>query len=108
MKKLFKKIKGGISIIGMLILGFIIILVLSYFKISIKSVVESPTGQDNISYIGGGTVNLWDTYLKEPATYLWNDIFINLLWNSFIDNMEKIKNGQPTDYQNAAPTVNIP
>jgi len=102
-----KKKEGGISIVGMLILGFIIILVLSYFKISIKSVVESPTGQENINYVGGGTVNLWDTYLKGPASYLWNDVFVDIFWKSFINNMERIRDGQPTDYQVNTPTVNI-
>jgi hypothetical protein len=101
------KIKAGISIVGMLILGVIIILVLSYFKISIRSVVESPTGQDNINYVGGGTVNLWNEYLEKPASYLWNDVFINIFWASFIDNMERIRDGKATDYQNVAPTVNI-
>jgi hypothetical protein len=107
MMKLDKKKKeGGISIVGMLILGVIIILVLSYFKISIKSVVESPTGQENISYVGGGTINLWDTYLKGPATYLWNDIFLNIFWKSFVNNMERIRDNKPTDYQMNAPTFN--
>ena len=73
-----EKIKAGISIIGILFLGFIIVLVLSYFKISVRSVVESPTGQDNINYIGGGTRNLWDDYLQQPESYLWNDVFVNI------------------------------
>ena len=100
--------KGGISIVGILFLGVILILVLSYFKISVKSVVESPTGQENISYIGGGTVSLWDRYLKEPASYLWNDVFIKIFWASFINNMERIRDGQPTDFELNAPGVNRP
>lgn len=98
--------KRGISIIGILLLGFILILVLSYFKVSVKSVVESPTAQDNISYVGGGTRNLWYDYLAAPANYLWNDVFINIFWKSFISNMERIRDGKPTDYETAAPTVN--
>ncbi len=105
MIKLNKKEKG-ISIIGILFFGFIIILVLSYFKINVKSVVESPTGQENISYVRGGTRNLWNDYLKKPASYLWNDVFINIFWVSFINNMERIRDGQPTDYENFAPGVN--
>lgn len=101
------KTKGGISILGILILCFIGILVLSYFKISIKSVVESPEAQDNISYVGGGTRNLWNDYLKEPAEYVWNDIFVNIFWKSFVNNMERIRDGQPTDYENAAPSFNL-
>jgi len=102
----FNKEKRGISIIGILVLGFILILVLSYFNISVKSVVESPTGQENLNYVGGGTRNLWNDYLKAPASYLWNDIFINIFWKSFVNNMERIRDGQPTDYELNAPSVN--
>ena len=102
------KKEKGISLIGIIILGLILILVLSYFKISVKSVVESPTAQENITYVGGGTRNLWNDYLKAPASYLWNDIFINIFWKSFINNMERIRDGQPTDYELNAPTVNRP
>jgi len=97
----------GISIVGILILCFILILVLSYFKISVRSVVESPTGQDNINYVGGGTRNLWNDYLEQPASYLWNDIFVNIFWKSFVNNMERIRDGKPTDFENAAPTTNV-
>lgn len=103
----FNKNKKGISIIGILLLGFVLILVLSYFKISVKSVVESPTGQENINYVGGGSRSVWDDYLKQPAAYLWNDIFVNIFWKSFVNNMERVRDGKPTDYENAAPTVNI-
>ena len=98
--------KRGISIIGVLFLGFVLLLVLSYFKISIRSVIENPEAQDNINYVGGGTRNLWNDYLKKPASYLWNDVFVNIFWQSFINNMERIRDGQPTDYETAAPTVN--
>jgi hypothetical protein len=98
--------KGEISIVGILFLGIILIFVLSYFKISIKSVVESPEAQDNINYVGGGTRNLWNDYLQKPASYLWNDIFIDIFWQSFISNMERIRDGQPTDYEINAPIIN--
>ncbi|MEK7088909.1 MAG: hypothetical protein AAB913_02145 [Patescibacteria group bacterium] len=102
----FNKKEKGISIIGILLLGLILILVLSYFKISVKSVVESPEAQDNISYVGGGTRNLWNDYFKKPVSYLWNDIFVNIFWASFINNMERIRDGKPTDYELAAPVIN--
>lgn len=92
---------------GILFLGVILILVLSYYKISVKSVVESPTAQENISYVGGGTRNLWNDYLKEPADYLWNEVFVNIFWKSFINNMERIRDGKPTDYESNAPAAPI-
>ncbi len=92
----------GISIIGLIILAFIVILILSYFNVSIKSVVQSPTGQENIQYVGGGAKSFWQTYLEEPAAYLWNDVWVKIFWKGFISNMERIRDGQPTDFDKAA------
>jgi hypothetical protein len=81
--------------------------VLSYFKVSIKTVVESPTGQENINYVGGGTESLWNEYLAKPASYLWNDVWINIFWKSFIYNMERIRDGKSTDLDKAATNLEI-
>lgn len=97
----------GISILGILILGFILILALSYFNISIRSVVESPAGQDNLNYVGGTGRSVWNDYLKKPASYFWNDIFINIFWKSFVSNMERIRDGKPTDFDTAVPSINF-
>ncbi len=97
----------GISILGVLLLGVIIILVLSYFDISIKAVVESPAGQENIDYVKGGTKSLWTEYLREPATYFWNDIWLKLFWGPFIENMGRIRDGVPTDFDNAGSNLQI-
>ena len=99
--------KAGISILSIVVLALIAILVLSYFNISIKSVVESPVGQENINYVGGGTKNLWNDYLSKPASYLWNDVWVNIFWKGFINNMELIRDGKPTDYENAANNLKI-
>lgn len=106
MKK-FKNKQMGLSILGVLVLGAILILVLSYFNISIKAVVESPTAQENIEYVGGGTRNLWVAYLKEPASYLWNEIWVKLFWRSFVENMERIRDGKPTDLDRAGANLQV-
>lgn len=99
--------KGGISIIGALILAFLIVLALSYFNISIRSVIESPTGQENIHYVGGGVKGFWNKYLAGPAEYLWHDVWINIFWESFISNMERIRDGKPTDFDKASKNLQI-
>mgnify|MGYP001620045452 CR=1 FL=1 len=99
--------KKGISILGIVIFGFVVILVLSYYNISIRGVVESPTGQDNINYVAGTSQSFWNKYLANPASYLWNDIWVDIFWKGFINNMEKIRDGSPTDFDNAVPSVNI-
>jgi hypothetical protein len=104
MAKILNK-KGGLSILSLLILGIIAVLILSYYKISIKAIVESPEGQSNITYVTDNTKTFWDKYLKDPASYIWNDIFIKIFWVSFINNMERIRDGKPTDFERFAPTM---
>ena len=67
--------------------------------------IESPQTQSNLKYVWGLTVSIWDDYLARPVLYLWNDIFIDLLWNSFIDNLQRIKAGEPTTIEQLAPEI---
>ena len=99
--------KGGISILGILFLGVILIIVLSYFNVSIKSVAENPTTKENVNYIKGSSKNLWTDYLEKPVSYMWNDVFKKIFWASFIDNMERIRDGKPTNIEKLAPTTNF-
>ncbi len=99
--------QAGISILGILFLAVIVLLVLSYFNISIKAVVESPTGQENVNYVKGSTQSVWTTYLEKPVAHFWNDIWLPLFWDPFVSNMQKIKNGQPNDLNNSSPQVNF-
>jgi hypothetical protein len=92
--------------IKLLIIIFIGIIVISYFGFDIRSIVESPQSQSNLGYVWGFLTNIWTTYLMQPVTYFWNNIFIDLLWNSFVANMEKIKNGEATDLELNTPYVN--
>ncbi len=99
--------QSGLSILGIIFFTVIIIFVLSYFNVSLKSVVESPTAKDNISYVKGGTETFWQTYLEKPAHYLWNDVWINIFWKGFILNMERIRDGQHTDTDSAANNLQV-
>jgi len=99
--------KRGTSILGVLVVGMIIVFVLSYFNVNIKSVIDSPTGQENVNYVRGGVRNLWNTYLVKPVSYFWNDVWLNIFWKSFISNMERIRDGQSTDFDNAANNLKI-
>lgn len=85
-----------------------VILMLGYFNIDLKSTVESPTNQENVSYIKAKSTYIWEAYLKKPVLFLWNNIFINLLWNAFTSNMERVRDGKPTDFELWAPMVAPP
>ena len=103
-----KNKKAGMSILGAIVLGILIILVLSYFNVSIRAVIESPTGQENINYVGGGVKGFWNKYLAGPAHYLWQDVWLDIFWQGFINNMERIRDGKPTVIDEAAIRVNFP
>ncbi|HUD04250.1 MAG TPA: hypothetical protein VMR73_02040 [Candidatus Paceibacterota bacterium] len=62
------------GLIRTIIIIIIAILILSYFGISIQSVINSPTTQNNFSYVWGGVVYVWNTYLSGPFWALWNII----------------------------------
>ena len=98
---------GGISIVGIILIGILVIILLGYFNINLRTVVENPQSQDNLNYLREGTVNLWNKYLKAPASYLWNDVWLKIFWRPFISNMERIRDGKPTDYELNSPTVKM-
>ncbi|MBU4479853.1 hypothetical protein KKG48_00205 [Patescibacteria group bacterium] len=81
----------------------IAIIILSYFNFDLRAIVESPETQGNLGYAWGLVVIVWDDYLAGPILYLWNDIFIDLLWDSFVDNLERIKGGEPTTIEELSP-----
>ncbi len=84
-----------------------ILLVLSYFGITLQGIVESPAGQSNLSYVQKGILYVWDNYLAKPLNYLYNDIFIELLWKSFLINLNRVKMGQPLEIEQYAPKINF-
>ena len=104
---MIKNTQKGISLLGILVLGFILILVLGYFNVSVEEVVESPQAQENLNYVKGETRTLWERYLKDPVTYLWKDVWVDIFWQGFLNNMERIRDGLPTDFDKAANNLKI-
>jgi hypothetical protein len=88
-----------IVVIGLVILG--------YLGIDVKQAVQSPTSQSNMGYVKDVVVYVWTKYLEKPAVYIWNEIFIKLIWSTAVDNLTKIKNNQPTNIQTSAPPMPV-
>lgn len=78
----------------LVILIIIIIAVLSYFGFNLKNFFESDIVRNNFGYAWNFVKYVWETFLARPAKYLWNDVFINLIWDSFIENLQRFKAGQ--------------
>ncbi|HJN62798.1 MAG TPA: hypothetical protein QGH03_01010 [Candidatus Paceibacterota bacterium] len=95
--------QGGL--IKLIIVIIIAIIVLSYFSFDLRSIVEAPQTQDNLGYVWELLTILWVDYLSQPILYFWNNIFIDLLWETFISNFERIKAGESTDFELNTPSV---
>ena len=91
--------------IRLIIFIIVLIAVLSYFNISIRSFIESDMFQDNLGYVSDWCGYLWNNYLAGPARYLWYDIFLDILWDSFVDNMDRIKDGGSPGIIDLAPSL---
>jgi hypothetical protein len=81
---------GLIRLIFLIVVGIII---LGAFGINIRAVLMKETVKDNLLFVWELVRDAWDRYLAGPARYLW-DIFYNLLWRSFLENAERIKEGK--------------
>ena len=92
----------------MVIFIIVILLILSYFGLNIRAIVNSPAGQENFSYVQEIMINVWNNYLKKPVMYLWKDIFLDLIWNPAINNLTKIRDGEPDSLRSSAPTIPNP
>jgi len=86
--------KGLVKIIIIIIIGIVI---LSYFGFNIREIVEDPTTQNNLTYVWGLAVSFWENFLKAPIMYLWQNIFVDLIWDLFLSALENIGNNPPVE-----------
>jgi len=70
------KKQGIIKLIILIVIG---ILILSYFRIDIRRIVESDMAQKNLGYVWGIIQYCWHTFLERPALWIWNQIVIDLI-----------------------------
>jgi hypothetical protein len=84
------------GLIQWIIIIIVALLILSYYGFNLRTLVQAPATQNNFGYVATTTVSVWDKYLKQPATYLWKDIFLDLIWDPAINNLTKVKNSGST------------
>ncbi len=84
------------GLIKTILLIIIAVVILGYFQIDVRGVWNSPMVQNNLNF------------LSEPANYAWG-FFHNYVWLSFIENMQRIKEGSNTTIiENLPQTFEIP
>jgi len=84
--------------IKLILLIIVVILILSYFGISLRNVANSKVGKDNFDFlkeVGQKTwsfcLSVWDTYLAEKAMYIWDEIILKFGGNFVIENIDKLR-----------------
>ena len=85
--------------IRLLVVIILLLVILGLLGVSVQhDVVENPGVQENTSYVESGVVSFWNNYLANPASYLWDDVFVDIIWAAFVENMERLRNGEPPVY----------
>jgi hypothetical protein len=95
------------GVVKLIIIIVVALLVLSYFGYNLRSIVNDDNTKDNFSFVKEIIVNTWNNYLKRPATYIWG-VFIDLIWEPAIDNLKKMKDGEPTVIDEASREIILP
>jgi len=105
-------LQAGFIRLRTIVIIILILVALGLFGVNVEEeIVENEEVQNNVSYVWTGVVSFWDRYLSDPAEYLWNDVFVGLIWDSFIINMQALRNGQSAtnfDLQGDLPYPSIP
>lgn len=70
------------------VIGVLGLIILSYMGIDVRKTIESPVTQTNIEYIKESASYIWEKYLATPIGYLWNEIFIDLIWDPLIEKLK--------------------
>jgi hypothetical protein len=93
------------GLIKTILIIVIALLILAYFGLNLRSIVNSPTFQDNWALIRDFVVMIWNNYLRRPALYLWNEIFIKLIWSAALENLHRMATGQQSTVLEHIPTI---
>jgi hypothetical protein len=85
-----------------LVVIVLILVGLGLMGVSVEhDIVDNPAVEENVSYVSVGATSLWNRYLAEPARWVWQELIVNILWETFVRNMERLRDGQtPTDFTN--------
>ncbi len=88
------------SILRLVIIIIAILVLLSFLGVDFQKSVQDPTVQKNYIFVKEKAGPVVGAILK-PIVYFWNHVFMDILWPIFIENMKAIRDGKPTDVQNA-------
>lgn len=77
------------GLIKIVIIVFIALLVLAYFRLNVRDIMASPTFQENWNVVKGLILYVWDHFLKQAVNFAWNVVAEPLIRNG----VDKVKEG---------------
>ena len=84
-------IRTNRGLVKSVIIFIVVLLILAYLGLNIRGIVASPTFRDNWSFMSETASTVWNSYLKRPANYIWNDVFVSFIWEPAIKNLTRMK-----------------
>jgi hypothetical protein len=77
--------KEGASLIRIILIIALLVVFISLLGWDIQSdVVENEQVQTNFGFVLNWLSGVWENHLQSPVLYLWNDVFVELLWQPFV------------------------
>jgi len=70
----------------------ILIIVLSIFRVSLKSIFDNQFVKDNFSFVWTGITYVWDNFLGQPVMYVYN-FFKDNIWAPSLESWQRISHG---------------
>ena len=70
-----KSFQTNRGLVRTLVVILIALLLLSYFGLNIRSIVDSETIQENWAFVRELAVNVWSNHMKPALFYLYSAIF---------------------------------
>lgn len=71
--------KKNQGLIKWIIIIIVALILLGYYGIDIKKVLRAPSAQSNLNFAEQTVSTVWNNYLKGPAIYVWNQVFIKYI-----------------------------
>lgn len=66
--------KGNRGFIKMILLIVIALIVLGFFGYNLRDIVNKPVVHDNLAYVWGIVVYLWNTFIVAPFVWLYDKL----------------------------------
>ena len=82
------KVKGNRGLIKAVFVILVALIVLGYFGYKLEDIMGKDAVKNNLQYAWDLVVTVWNKFLLKPATFVWDKIAVDLIWN----NLQKLFN----------------